>query len=275
MSATKPSLSAVLAAAVLASAPVAQAHKMWMQPSKTVLSVGQWITVDAAASTDPFVRDHRPLGLESLTITAPDGAVLAPANPATGELRSSFDLRLDQPGTYKLAMVRDGISASWDDAGKRGRWPPRGQPFSAGGLAKVLPPTATDLKVVRMLSRLETFVTAGSPTTTVFDEPAEGLAMQPVSAVNDLYADEPAQLRFVIDGQPAAGLVVEVIADGIRYRDAVEAMELETDAQGRIEIAWPRPGFYWLNVGTEDRQGSAEAPYRRLSYTAVLEVLSP
>jgi uncharacterized GH25 family protein len=275
MSVTPRLLTATLFVATLVSALPAHAHKMWMQPSKTVLSVGQWITVDAAASTDPFARDHRPLGLDALTITAPDGAVVAPAHPATGELRSSFDLKLEQAGTYKLAMVRDGVSASWTNAGKHGRWPPRGQPFSADGLAKTLPATATNLKVVRMLSRLETFVTAGSPTTTVFDQPLEGLTMQPLSAVNDLYADEPAQLRFVIDGKPAAGLAVELIADGIRYRDAVDAIELTTDAQGRIEIEWPRAGFYWLNVSAEDRNGGADVPYRRLSYTAVLEVLNP
>lgn len=253
----------------------AQAHKMWMAPSKTVLNVGQWVTVDAAASTDPFVRDHRPLGLETLTITAPDGTALAPANAATGELRSTFDLKLDQAGTYRLAIVRDNVSASWDDQGKRNRWPPRGQTFSKEGLAAALPKTATDLKVTRLLSRLETFVTAGSPNDAALKLPVEGLAMQPVGGVNDLYSDEPARLRFVVDGKPVAGLEIEVIADGVRYRNAVDAITLKTDADGLVSIAWPRPGLYWIGASFEDARGSKDVPNRRFSYAAVLEVLNP
>ena len=50
----------------------AQAHNAWLMPSSTVLSAPQWVTVDAAVTTDPFVFDHNALGVEKVAVTAPD-----------------------------------------------------------------------------------------------------------------------------------------------------------------------------------------------------------
>ena len=95
---------AVLALSLFAAA-AAQAHKSWLLPSATVLTQDQWITVDAAVSNDLFYFNHVPLRLDSLQITAPDGSALQPENPFTGKFRSSFDLHLDKPGTYKLCLL--------------------------------------------------------------------------------------------------------------------------------------------------------------------------
>ncbi|MDP3856749.1 MAG: DUF4198 domain-containing protein [Stagnimonas sp.] len=253
----------------------AQAHKAWLQPSKTVLSVNQWVTVDAASSTDPFVKDHNPQRLEPLRITAPDGSELAPENAHTGKLRSSFDLQLKQAGTYRIALVNNGLNASWEENGQRRMWPPRGQPFSAEGFAKEVPAQADKLKVVASQRRTETFVTAGKPSETALKPTGIGLELQPITGVNDLYADEPARFRFLLDGKPAAGLKVEVVADGVRYRDAVNEIEVRTGADGSFELRWPQPGLYWLSTAVEDQQVEAPATERRAVYSATLEVLSP
>lgn len=264
---------ALLAAALLPA--TALAHKGWLQTSKTVLNVNQWVTVDAASSTDPFVRDHNAMRLDNLTITAPDGSTVAPENAASGKLRSSFDLQLTQPGTYRIAVVNSGISASWDDKGQTKRWPPRGTPFSEEGLAKEVPKKAKDLKVTQSLSRLETFVTAGKPNDTALRPTGRGLELTQVTGFNDLYVGEPATFRFLLDGKPAAGVKVEVIADGVRYRNAVGEIEVETDADGRFTVEWPQAGWYWLSASVQDDKGEKPATGRRTSYTASFEVLSP
>jgi len=64
---------ASIALALSASAAV-HAHNVWLLPSSTVLSKGDWITVDAAVSNDLFFFNHRPLGLDNLVVTAPDGS---------------------------------------------------------------------------------------------------------------------------------------------------------------------------------------------------------
>ena len=117
-----PARVAALAAVLLAAMP-AQAHRMWMLPSTTVLSGTEaWITVDAAVSNTLFVFEHRPLRLDGLAITGPGGRTLAPQNLHTGQFRSSFDLKLDAPGTYRLSLASQSVMASWKENGEVKRW---------------------------------------------------------------------------------------------------------------------------------------------------------
>jgi uncharacterized GH25 family protein len=91
----------------------AHAHKAWLLPSSTVVTPNEYITVDAAVSNDIFYFNHNPLRIDGLVITAPDGSVVAPENVTTGKFRSSFDLQLTLPGTYRLSNSNHGLSASY------------------------------------------------------------------------------------------------------------------------------------------------------------------
>lgn len=268
--------SAALGAALLTPLS-ALAHDTWLLPSKTVLATGQWVTVDAAASTQPFIKDHAPLRLNSdnLHITAPDGSAAEAHNLATGKLRSTFDLQLEQEGTYKIAVLFDSMMASWQEGEQRHRWPPRGGTFSAAGLAKQVPPDATKLRVTEMLRRMETYVTAGQPDNRAHKPTGKGLELVPVTPFNDLYSDEPATFQLLLDGQPASDQPIKIVADGLRYRDAVQAIKLTTDKDGRVIINWPGPGMYWMNTSLRDNKATKPATERSVSFTAILEVLSP
>lgn len=253
----------------------AQAHKQWLAPSKTVLNVGQWVTVDAAASTEPFVRDHNSARLDNLVITAPDGTMVAPENQASGKLRSTFDLQLQQAGTYRIAVVNSGIGASWDENGQTRRWPPRGTPFTPEGFAQEVPKKAKDLKVTQSLSRLETYVTAGKPNDTALQPSGKGLELVQVTGFNDLYTGEEATFQFLLDGKPAADLEVEIIADGTRYRNSVGEVIVKTGKDGKFSVSWQQPGLHWLSASVSDEKGEKPARFRRTSYTGSFEVLTP
>lgn len=268
-------LKPVAAIAALLLPALAQAHSMWFIPSKTVLSVGQWVTVDAGAATQPFIKDHNAIALDSLVITAPDGSVVAPESAATGKLRSVFDLQLQQPGTYKIAIVNQNIMASWTEDGKPKRWPARGTPYSAEAFAREVPAKAKDLKVTQMLRRLETYVTAGKPTEGALKPEGKGLELVPITAFNDLYAEEEATFKLLLDGKPASGIELELIADGAQYRDSVDAVQIKTDAEGLIRVTWPRPGLYYLSASLSDDRAEKPAKERRMSYAGVFEVLAP
>ena len=246
------------------------AHKAWLQPSQTVIAgTDPWITVDAAVSNDLFYFNHVPLRLDNLTITAPDGSKVEPQNPATGKLRSVFDVQLKQQGTYRLAIVNSGLNASWEEDGKPKRW--RG---TAATFATEVPKDAKDLKVSQSVGRNETFVTNGSPNETALKTTGEGIELVPVTHPNDLVAGEAATFKLQIDGKPAAGLELEITRGGTRYRNAQEEIKVTTDAEGKFSVTWPEAGMYWLETGTEDNKTSIpQANVRRLSYVATLEVL--
>ncbi|HET8897599.1 MAG TPA: DUF4198 domain-containing protein [Rhodanobacteraceae bacterium] len=248
----------------------AQAHKFFMVPSQTVLSGGQdnWITVDAAVSNDLFYFNHHALALDNLVITGPDGATVKPENAHTGKWRSTFDVHLQKDGSYKLAIVNDGLFASYEENGQRKRW--RG---SAAELAK-LPADAKNLKVSESVSRLESFVTVGSPTTTALKPTNRGLELVPVTHPNDLYSGEEARFKLLLDGQPAKGIAVSVIPGGTRYRNSQNEIKATTGDDGVFAVTWPVAGMYWLSARSEDAKvSSPRASERRLGYVATLEVL--
>jgi uncharacterized GH25 family protein len=245
------------------------AHKAWLLPSATVSTVDQWITVDAAVSNDLFYFNHVPLRTDGLVITAPDGSVAKPENQATGKYRTTFDLHLAKNGTYKLANVNRGLFANYDEDGKPKRW--RG---TAATFATEVPANAKNLRVSESAGRVETFVTAGKPTTEALRPTNVGIELVPVTHPNDLYAGEAAKFRFVVDGKPAAGLDVEIVSGGTRYRDRQNEIKLKTDANGELNVTWPQPGMYWLETTLADNKTSVkQAKERRLSYVATFEVL--
>lgn len=256
---------------MLAALPyTALAHKAWLLPSQTVVAgEAPWITVDAAVSNDLFYFNHVPIGLDNLVITAPDGSTATPQNPATGRYRSVFDLQLTQPGTYRLSVRNDGLFATWQENGKPRRW--RGNQDS---FAREVPKDAQDLQVSQALGRVETFVSKGAPTERALSSDGKGIELLPITHPNDLFAGEPAQFALHIDGKPAAGLEIEIVRGGTRYRNAQDEIKLTTDAKGTFSVTWPEAGMYWLETSSKDSKTTVpQAKQRRLSYVVTLEVL--
>lgn len=286
-------IAGALAALSLGSA--AQAHRAWMLPSATTLSGNEsWVTVDAAISNDLFYFEHFPMGTDNVTVTEPDGTIGKIENAAKGRYRSTFDVHLTKPGTYRIANVSTGIMGSYMLNGKQERLP-RGT--TKDKLATAIPAGATNVQTAEMSNRNETFVTLGAPTTTIFKPTGSGIELVPVTHPNDLVSGEAATFQFLLDGKPAAGLKVTVIPGGIRYRDSLGQVDLTADKDGKVAITWPQPGMYWLNAsigggreggpggpGGEGAAGAPPAPrpqapagppQRRAAYITTLEVLAP
>ncbi|KTF69555.1 DUF4198 domain-containing protein [Sphingomonas sp. HT-1] len=289
-----------MAAIVALAAPAAWAHRMWLLPSSTVISgTDNWVTVDAAVSNDLFFFDHRPMAAIP-TITQPDGSEGKVEHHAVGQFRATFDVHLTQQGTYRIAVVNEGVFGRYTLNGET-KMLPRGT--TKAQLATAIPAGATNVQTSETLMRNEIFVTQGAPTKTIFKPTGRGIELVPVTHPNDLVAGEAATFQFLLDGKPAAGLYITAIPGGIRYRDSLKQMDLRTDSQGQVKITWPEPGMYWLNVtpnapqerrepGAGGPQPGGAAPQpgaggpqpgpgmgvpsgRRVSYTTTLEVLAP
>jgi uncharacterized GH25 family protein len=289
-------VAAAAAGLVLALPLSASAHRAWMVPSFTVLSGDAWVTVDAAISNELFYADHRPMRLDGVAVYAPDGSVEKPQNSSTGQYRSTFDVQLTKPGTWKIASASNSVMASWTEGGQVKRF--RG---SADDFAKQVPAGAADLKTIRGFNRNETFVTRDAPTDTVLKPTGKGLELVPVTHPNDLVAGEAATFRFLLDGKPAADLEVAFAPGNSRYRATPGDFKVKTGADGSFKVTFPEAGMYWMNAvvrtGETGRRGPGEgggpgmgggapggapAPAQPLagdgmsaSYTATLEALRP
>lgn len=265
-----------LAALALAGlALTAHAHKPWLLPSSTIVEGKEaWVTIDAAISEGLFDVDHQPLKIDTVVITGPDGAKLDKQNVANGKMRNSFDLKLPKPGTYKIELVSKSVFGSYKDkAGDMKRF--RGTEES---LAKDVPADATDVKLSRMDSRLETFVTTGEPDMAVFKPTGVGLEMVPVTHPNDLRAGEKATWRFLLDGKPAANQGVSLIPGGVRYRGTLGEIRQNTDAKGELTLTLPAAGMYmvsssWPAAAPQVPGQPPQMAPRRASYAATVEIL--
>ena len=258
-----------LAACMPLLAPLdALAHRQFIVPTSTVVNgKAPWVSFDAAAATDVFFFDHVAMNLTNLVVTAADGSIIKVENQSTGKLRSSFDFRAEMTGTYRVAVVNDGVNASYKENGATKRW--RG---TVEAFAKEVPANAEELQVSHNQGRVETFVTNGKPSTIAAT--GKGLELSPITHPNDLVVGEAAQFKFLIDGKPAVGAKVTVIAGGIRYRQKLDEQILTTDSEGKVSINWQGAGLYWLQASLSDNKSTVPGiKDRRASYVATLEVM--
>jgi uncharacterized GH25 family protein len=252
----------------LAAASV-HAHNVWLLPSSTVLSKGDWITVDAAVSNDLFFFNHNPLALDNLEVTAPDGNTIKAENVHKGKLRSVFDLNLAHPGTYRIAVLNGGVFARWKDKTTGQQKRARGTPEN---IASQIPADAQEVEVTQSAGRIETFITVGKPSK--LQPSGKGLELVATTNPTDLVKGEKASFTLQIDGQPAKDLEVTVTPGNTRYRDKMDEITAKTDAMGQFSVIWPQAGMYWLEANTKDSKTSLpQAKERRLSYAATLEVM--
>ena len=266
---------AVLPLSLLLIATQANAHRAWIKPSETVLSGEQnYVTFDAAVSNTLFVPEHFPFRTSGIAAYAPDGKELELENIATGKYRSTFDLKLTQSGTYRIASAAAGIRAMWrDEDNKRQMWPPRGGSAEGETLETAVPKNAKDLQVSYSTRRIETFVTLGEPSSAALKPTNKGLELQPITHPNDLYATETAEFVMLIDGKPAANAEVEINRGSMRYRNQPETITLKTNTHGQFSVTWPNAGMYFIEVSYADENAPAPATKRQGSYSATLEVL--
>lgn len=274
---------AVTVLAAVAMAPVtAQAHRQWLKPSAAqVEGKAPWVTVDAASSEGIFDFDHVPVRLDNLVITGPDGQPVEAQNKWTGKMRSAFDVELRTPGTYRISVINASVMGSYTLNGETKRFRGTETDYQAQ-----IPAGAADVKISRNASRLDTFVSAGKPNDAVLQSTGKGLEMVPVTHPSELYVGEKAVFRFLLDGQPLAGLSVTVIPDGGRFRNALKETVVTTDADGVATVTWALAGYYLMTAsypprrqqGGPEGEGAAPAPQeqpaRRYSYTATFEVMA-
>jgi uncharacterized GH25 family protein len=238
-------LAAIAVAAVLLPAAGANAARNWVLPSTTTLSGSNaWVTVDAASSDDLYFPDLRPLAITSILVLDSEGQPVQPTSPSMGKFRSTFDVQLTKPGTYKIASVATTVMASYTDNGVVKRFRGTGEDF-----AKQVPAGAADLKTIRNLARSETFVTRDKPTDGALKPTGQGLELVPMTHPSDVVATEPATFKLLLDGKPAAGLEVEVMRGYDHWTTKPSAtLSAKTGPDGAFKITLPQAGLWWISA---------------------------
>lgn len=268
-----PALRTLLAASLLAGAATpAHAHRFWIIASQSVLSgEDQWVTFDAAISNNLFTANHHAAPLDGVKVTGPDGKPVEIQNGKEGTIRSTFDIKLTKPGSYRTEIVRDMLSAQWVESGEQKRWRGDLAKFEAEGIKD-----KPGVKVSQNVSRVETVVSSGEPSQEALKPTGKGLELViDKTHPNDLIAKEKATFALHFNGKPAANCTVTVVKGDDRYRNDTGETTVTTNAEGQFEVTWPAAGRYWLNATVEGagaKIGNLETTSRS-SYTTTFEVL--
>tara|TARA_R110000823_G_scaffold307678_4_gene430953 strand:- start:9453 stop:10271 length:819 start_codon:yes stop_codon:yes gene_type:complete len=252
--------------------PGAWAHKRWLLPSDFTLSDSETVTVDFTASNNVFYVD-KGMPLRDVEVLAPNGEPLELLRAVEGDRRSSFDLSVAQRGTHRVVVQSPPVYfLSYRLAEAREPVIQRG---ALTALRAAVPEDAQDVQFMASSSRIETFITLGNPTPPPVLDDADGLSLQFPSHPNRLYQDESATFTLSFRGEPVAGAIVTVIADGSRYRDGLEERVFQSDENGSVTIDWPAPGRYLLEAALERNAPDTSVSRLHHGYFLTLEVLAP
>ena len=253
----------------------ATAHKRWILPSLFTVSEQQWVAFDATVSNNIFYPD-RAWSLEQINVLTPDGSVGLIENKLEGHRRSTFDLNLNQSGTFRVSLGGENYFARYPKVDPK----PDERSFNsirAGNLEELkakIPADAKDVKLLLSNSRLETYVTVGAPGVEVFKAENTGIELQPVTHPNDLYAGEKATFKFLVDGKAIKDLNVLMVWEGTRYRTDEQAITMKTDEAGVIEIDLSQAGRFLLEIEHSiEMPKEAEFAEKSFAYFGSFEVL--
>lgn len=220
----------------------ANAHSRWLLPSHYTLSSeqGEWIALDATASNEVFNVD-KALSIDSLSILTPSGKKERPSSTYKAHRKSVADYFVKESGTYKFT---NNASASYfssykvADKRKRAR-------ANKVELKALVPANATELQTAYGLTRVETYITMNNPTDN-FGTEGKFLELLPVTHPSEIVEQEPATFAFTYHGKAQSGVEVEVVREGVRYRNNPEVIKLVTNAKGEITFTPTQAGRYLL-----------------------------
>jgi uncharacterized GH25 family protein len=235
----------LVGATALLFASQAAAHNRWFLPSHFNLSndKGEWVMVDVTASNEAFNVD-KPLGAEKMEIVAPDGKSVFPGSSYRGHRKSVVDVYLENDGTYQLKM--GGEPKYWTSYKIKGedkkQW--LGNTNKQNRESK-LPKGAYDVRTVESSSSIQTYITLNSPSEN-FAVNNQGLEFVPVTHPSDVAQGEEAKFKFIYNGKPESNVKVEILREGVRYRNDPDNVDLTTDAKGMISFTLEHAGRYLL-----------------------------
>lgn len=223
----------------------ASAHNRWILPSHFNLSndKGEWVMADITASNETFNVD-KPMGADKLEITGPNGKRVRVGSSYRGHRKSVVDIHLEDSGTYQFKM--GGEASYWTSyqliGDEKKHWLRGVNKLQRQGQ---LPKGAINAHTMESYANVLSYITLNTPSKG-FKTTDKGLEFVPVTHPSDVAQGEQAQFKFIFNGQPQAGVSVEIVREGVRYRNDQNVLKLTSDKKGIINFTLAQAGRYLL-----------------------------
>lgn len=259
----KPGVATLAAMAGLCGA--AHAHTSYMLPNVFVTTDGQYVTLQASFTEDPFVPEIA-VQSDDYHVILPDGS------------RSEYDAitpfrqlviledQLEGEGTYRYTTgIRLGRSSK--KALVDGEWQ-----AIFGPDAKV-PENATEIISSQTETVADAYVTKGASTWDAVNLPLGRLVIKPVTHPSEIYLGDGFEFQILFDGEPLAGQSIEVKRQGGSYGEPKYERHVETGEDGRLTLTFDEPGKHLIMTRhAADAPDGAETDERSYTTSLTFEV---
>ncbi|MEI6897888.1 MAG: DUF4198 domain-containing protein [Psychromonas sp.] len=253
---------------------IANAHTGWILPSHFSISKegGDWLTFDVTAANATFVFD-KPASADMARVVMPDGRQERPGFVLRGKRRSVFDFEFTEQGTHKVLIKNAPRYITHFKAGRRDT--PKRMRVNKVERAAMLPEESRDVETSVMFTRVESYITVGKPSVKAFEIEGKYLELKPITHPADIVAEEEVRLQFYFNGKVQAGVKVEIVREGVPYRNQQNQIEVVSDEQGFITFIPQIAGRYLLvakhqGVITDDLFADKMRASVNLTFEAVL-----
>ncbi|MFP8967078.1 DUF4198 domain-containing protein [Pokkaliibacter sp. CJK22405] len=280
---------------------IAHAHSRWVLPSEFIQSSEQpqWIDVDVSVSNTLFSFD-KPYSWEGFKVWLPNGTEGPAIKGTTFKRHSVFSVELTAPGTYRIEQWQDSYGVmpprptqkpaeameGQAPAADKGQVKTSAKPeadkaqpnfrrLSASSLEALkaqLPEEMKDFPVIHRRSRVQSFVTKGTPTPDAVKPVGEGLEIKSSQWVTDFMVGDQVTLTLLLNGKPLPKAKVELTPGGTGWRNSRQAQQLQTDASGNVRVNWPIAGIYLIEAEHAEPSTEQGVKEERYSYSGTFAV---
>ncbi|MBU2891836.1 DUF4198 domain-containing protein [Colwellia sp. D2M02] len=239
-----------LAASALIITP-ALAHDIYIWPSYFNINAEKptHVAVDVTASHTAFRPDFA-MASNGVKVTGVDGKALRRFGPYyQGQRRASFDLPVNEAGTYGLFYQREASYFTKYKIGKRDK--DKHMRANKVEAAAKLPKGARDIETRSYATTAMSFVTNQAPTTEALAPTNQGFELIAITHPSDYVTNEALQVKALFNGEPVADQTIIIEQEGPQYRKNPEALEIKTNKEGIASFTLSNGGRYLLKTNHE------------------------
>ncbi len=252
----------VIAGFVLAlSAFHSRAHDIYIWPSYFTVDSDKpsQVTVNVTASHTTFRPDFA-MPSKGVQVYGVDGKQVRRIGPYfEGARRATFDLSIEEQGTYGLVYERGSSFFSRYTIGKRDT--KKHLRANKSQAREQMPKEGKNLETSKYLTIAMSYVTNKAPTDAVLQAKNTGFELVPVTHPADYVTGENIQIKFLFDGEPVADIDLTVEKEAPQYQKVPQVLELKSDKKGMIDFSFTDGGRYMLKVKHKKESDDPEADY--------------
>jgi len=237
------------------------AHDIYIWPSYFTVDSDKpsQVSVDVTASHTPFRPDFA-MPSNGVNVYGVDGKKIRRVGPYfEGKRRATFDLAIEEQGTYSLTYERGPSYFSRYTVGKRDT-KKRLRAKKSVALAQ-MPKEGKNLETGKYFTIAMSYVTNQAPTNTVLQAKNTGFELVPVTHPADYVTGENIAMKLLFNGQPVEGLAVTIEKEAPQYQQQPQVFELNANHEGIVNVTFTQGGRYMLKVNHKKKSTDPEADY--------------